>query len=137
MVESVYSNRVIAPDSETRMWKDSIRFAFGEFVESHHLGGGVYPTLANVNHSCDPNFNIINLLGNVAVAIANRTIEEGEELHDTYGALFYHMEKSERLHYLKVSTCFASINSAWVGLRFDPKFLKFWELAVSLVIPKK
>ena len=59
--------------------------------------------MANVNHSCDPNFTIVNFLGSQAVAFANRTIEKGEELHDTYGAVFYHMDKGERQHYLKVS----------------------------------
>ena len=102
MIDSVYSNRLIAPDSETRMWKDAHRFALGEFVETHSLGGGVFPTMAYVNHSCDPNFTIVNFLGNQAVAFANRTIEKGEELHDTYGAVFYYMDKGERQHYLKV-----------------------------------
>ena len=63
----------------------------------------MFPTMANVNHSCDPNFTIVNFLGSQAVAFANRTIEKGEELHDTYGAVFYHMDKGERQHYLKVS----------------------------------
>ena len=75
----------------------------GEFVETHALGGGVFPTMANVNHSCDPNFTIVNFLGHHAVAFANRTINKGEELHDTYGAVFYHMDKAERQHYLKVA----------------------------------
>ena len=84
------------------MLKDTFRFALGEFVETHALGGGVFPTMANVNHSCDPNFTIVNFLGHHAVAFANRTINKGEELHDTYGAVFYHMDKAERQHYLKV-----------------------------------
>ena len=99
------------------MLKDTFRFALGEFVETHALGGGVFPTMANVNHSCDPNFTIVNFLGHHAVAFANRTINKGEELHDTYGAVFYHMDKAERQHYLKVHKyiivftvlCFSSI----------------------------
>ena len=83
-------------------FENYFRFALGEFVETHALGGGVFPTMANVNHSCDPNFTIVNFLGHHAVAFANRTINKGEELHDTYGAVFYHMDKAERQHYLKV-----------------------------------
>ena len=102
MVEGVFSNRLIAPDAEFRMWKESRYFQLGEFVETHPMGGGIYPTMANVNHSCDPNFIIINFLGHRAVAVADRRIEAGEEIHDTYGAVYFHMDKSERQHYLQV-----------------------------------
>ena len=102
MVESIFSNRLIAPDAETRMWKDARYFQIGEFVETHPVGGGIYPTMANVNHSCDPNFVIINFLGRHAAAVADRRIEAGEELHDTYGSVYFHMEKSDRQHYLQV-----------------------------------
>merc|ERR1712029_951240 len=66
-----------------------------------------FPTMANVNHSCDPNFTIVNFFGSQAVAFANRSIEKGEEVHDTYGAVFYHMDKSERQRYLKASHWFS------------------------------
>lgn len=102
MIESVYTNRVIAPDSETRMWKDAEKFVIGEFVETHQLGGGIYPTMANVNHSCDPNLTIINQRGKHSVAVALRRIEAGEELHDTYGAVYYHMDKEDRQKYIQV-----------------------------------
>jgi hypothetical protein len=39
-----------------RIWKRADIFDHGEFVETTPLGGGIYPTIANVNHSCDPNF---------------------------------------------------------------------------------
>ena len=29
-------------------------------------------------------------------------IFSGEEIHDSYGAVYYHMEKAERIQYLKV-----------------------------------
>ena len=102
MIESVYDNRVIAPDAETRMWKNTRKFNHGEFVETTRLGGGVYPTMANVNHSCDPNFMLINY-GNKAIAVANRKINPGDEIHDTYGAVYFHMDKSERRKYLQVN----------------------------------
>ena len=45
MVEAVLGNRLIAPDAETRIWKDADKFAHGEFVENVRLGSGIYPTL--------------------------------------------------------------------------------------------
>ena len=45
MVEAVLGNRLIAPDAETRIWKDADKFAHGEFVENVRVGSGIYPTL--------------------------------------------------------------------------------------------
>ena len=41
---------------------------------------------------------------NTNVAIANRPIEAGEQLFDTYGALYYHMKTDDRKAYVKVSS---------------------------------
>ena len=41
---------------------------------------------------------------NTNVAIANRPIEAGEQLFDTYGALYYHMKTDDRRAYVKVSS---------------------------------
>jgi hypothetical protein len=101
MVESFFSNRMIAPDSETRIWKNTDKFNVGEFVETTPLGGAIYPTLANVNHSCDPNFTMVNF-GSRAVAVAVRKIKAGTEIHDSYGAVYYYMDLSERQHFLQV-----------------------------------
>ena len=79
MVESVYSNRLVASDSETRIWKDADKFVHGEFVEMSRLGAAVYPTLANINHSCDPNVILVNW-NKLAVAVANRPIKAGEQV---------------------------------------------------------
>jgi hypothetical protein len=76
LIESVLENRLIAPDSETRIWKRSDLFGHGEFLETTPLGGGIYPTIANVNHSCDPNFTII-YFGKRAVAVSDRKIRAG------------------------------------------------------------
>ena len=51
MVEAVLGNRLIAPDAETRIWKDADKFAHGEFVENVRLGSGIYPTLVR-NFTC-------------------------------------------------------------------------------------
>ena len=53
-IESVYENRVVAWDSETRLWKSNTRINIGDSIETVRIGGAVYPTLALVNHSCDP-----------------------------------------------------------------------------------
>ncbi|CAB4055686.1 unnamed protein product [Lepeophtheirus salmonis] len=105
MIESVYSNRLIASDAETRIWKDAKYFNHGEFVETTRLGGGIFPTIANVNHSCDPNFLLVNV-NNKAIAIASRRIRAGEEIHDSYGAVYYHLSKEERINFLKNSHWF-------------------------------
>ena len=64
---------MVAWDAETRLWKSSNRINVGDSVETLRIGGGVYPTLALVNHSCDPNFVIV-FWGRVAVAVASRYI---------------------------------------------------------------
>ena len=56
-----------------------------------------------MNHSCDPNMSLLNWR-NTNVAIANRPIEAGEQLFDTYGALYYHMKTDDRKAYVKVSS---------------------------------
>ena len=50
MVEAVLGNRLIAPDAETRIWKDADKFAHGEFVENVRLGSGIYPTLVRTSN---------------------------------------------------------------------------------------
>ena len=50
MVEAVLGNRLIAPDAETRIWKDADKFAHGEFVENVRLGSGIYPTLVRISN---------------------------------------------------------------------------------------
>ena len=58
-----------------------------------------------MNHSCDPNFTIVNY-GRRAIAVAVRKIKEGMQVHDSYGAVWYHMDRSERQRFLKVSKLF-------------------------------
>ncbi len=70
-------------------------------MENVRLGGGIFPTLTNLNHSCDPNVIMINY-GSVAVVLANRPIKSGEQIFDTYGQNFCHVEKEERQRSLKV-----------------------------------
>ncbi|TRY68906.1 hypothetical protein TCAL_03792 [Tigriopus californicus] len=104
-IDSIYLNRLIGHDAETRMWKDANQFCIGEFVETVGLGAGIYPTLANVNHSCDPNIILVNM-GLRTVAIANRPITAGEQIFDTYGCLFSYMPTADRQITLKNSHWF-------------------------------
>ena len=102
MVDAVFSNRLVAPDSETRVWKNADKFCVGEFMETTPMGGAVYPTLANVNHSCDPNFTLVNF-GKKAVGVAVKQIKAGMEINDSYGAVYHYMDKPEREQFLKVN----------------------------------
>ncbi len=112
MIESVYENRLIGQDAETRIWKESAKFAAGEFVETSRLGGAVFPALANMNHSCDPNVVLLNW-GKRNVAFANRPIKAGEEIFDTYGPVYYHVDREERRRLLQVT--FSSKNSTFIS----------------------
>ena len=38
----------------------------------------------------------------LAVAVATRRIKTGMEVHDSYGAVWYHMDRTERQRFLKV-----------------------------------
>jgi len=62
-----------------RIWKRADLFDHGEFLETTPLGGGIYPTIANVNHSCDPNFSIV-FMGKRAIAVSDRKIKAGKDL---------------------------------------------------------
>jgi len=104
-IESIYENRLVAWDAETRLWKNSAKFNVGDGVETERIGGGVYPTLALVNHSCDPNFAIV-FWGRVAIAIATRRIDKGEEINDNYGANYANMDLNERQQFLLKSHWF-------------------------------
>ena len=41
----------------------------------------------------------------LAVAVATRRIKTGMEVHDSYGAVWYHMDRTERQRFLKVFDC--------------------------------
>ena len=67
------------------------------------LGGGIFPTLTNLNHSCDPNVHNVNY-GRHSVVLANRPIAKGEQILDTYGQNYSHVDREERRKYLKVKS---------------------------------
>jgi len=104
-VETIYENRVVSWDMETRLWKSYNRINVGDSAETNRIGGGVYPTMALVNHSCDPNFVIV-FWGRTAVAVASRSIDKGQEINDNYGAHYANMPVQERRKFLEKSHWF-------------------------------
>ena len=81
------------------------RINIGESIETVRVGGAVYPTMALVNHSCDPNFVIV-FWGRTAVAVASRCIPVGEEITDNYGPSYSSMAAPDRRSYLERSHWF-------------------------------
>jgi len=127
-IESIYENRVVGWDAETRLWKSSQRCNIGDSVETVRIGGGVFPTMALVNHSCDPNIVIV-FWGRVAVALASRSIAAGEEINDNYGANYASMPLQERRPFLEKShwftcSCKACKNNYPEFLRCSKDFKK-------------
>lgn len=64
------------------------------------VGVGIYPTVALVNHSCDPNADL-NFYGDSVVVRAIRNIAEGEEICISYGPVFYEVKQRLRTSQLK------------------------------------
>ena len=74
---------------------DIVKYSF----RPEEVGFGIHPSLALINHSCYPNVVKVQK-GGRTVILAARKIEEGEEVLDNYGALFYSLPKLERLREL-------------------------------------
>lgn len=51
-----------------------------------HIGGGLFPFLSLLNHSCFPNMSLVTV-DNKSVLIAARPIKAGEQLFVSYGAV--------------------------------------------------
>ncbi|KAH9499956.1 hypothetical protein Btru_076008 [Bulinus truncatus] len=62
---------------------------------TRELAAGVYPVLSLINHSCDPSI-VRHSYGNICVGRAIRSLREGDELKDNYGALYPTMDLHER-----------------------------------------
>lgn len=63
------------------------------------IGGGVYPVLSLLNHSCDPSV-VRHSYGNICVVRSIRGIRSGEELKDNYGAIYATHDLSARVEKL-------------------------------------
>ncbi|XP_047102069.1 SET and MYND domain-containing protein 4-like isoform X2 [Schistocerca piceifrons] len=69
-------------------------------AKSVFLGGGLYPTLALFNHSCNP--SIVRYFHGTSVAVRTvRTLHVGEMVSENYGPNFMQVHKEERQNILK------------------------------------
>lgn len=74
------------------------------------VGCGIHPTLAMVNHSCDPNTVKVQQ-GGKTFLLAARQLQVGEEVLDNYGVLFYSTPRLDRWKELGFECqCFACAN---------------------------
>lgn len=62
---------------------------------SAFIGGGIYPTVAFFNHSCDPGV-VRYFNGNVIMLRAIKSIEAGQAVAENYGPIFTQSAKDER-----------------------------------------
>ncbi|XP_066591928.1 SET and MYND domain-containing protein 4-like [Prorops nasuta] len=98
-------------------------------AKSIFIGGGIFPTAALLNHSCNPGI-IRYFVGTTMVARAVRTIRTGEEISDNYGPIFTITPESERKRKLRVQYWFHCSCEACLGHwpildDLDPTILRF------------
>ncbi|KAL0119550.1 hypothetical protein PUN28_007773 [Cardiocondyla obscurior] len=98
-------------------------------AKSMFIGGGVYPTVAMLNHSCNPGV-IRYFIGTTMIVRAIRTIGAGEEISENYGPIFTTMPESERKRKLRVQYWFdcncEACSGHWPLLdELDPTVLRF------------
>ncbi len=93
---------------------------FAKGAQKVSLGSAVYPSLALLNHSCDPSFmrcnkgNIssargllhsskcsITFSGNQVICVTSRNIKAGEEICENYGLMYTAKSRDERQKVLK------------------------------------
>lgn len=100
-----------------------------ESGKSIFLGGGLYPTLALFNHSCDPGVTRY-FLGTSVVVRAAKNIACGEMIAENYGPIFTQTAKSERQLALKRQYWFecscAPCEEDWPRFQdMDPSVFRF------------
>ncbi|GAB1861357.1 SET and MYND domain-containing protein 4 [Camponotus japonicus] len=98
-------------------------------AKSIFIGGGVYPTVAMLNHSCNPGV-IRYFIGTTMVVRAARTIRAGEEISENYGPIFTTTPENERKRRLRVQYWFdcncEACSGHWPLLEeLDPTVLRF------------
>ncbi|KAL6258691.1 hypothetical protein P5V15_010643 [Pogonomyrmex californicus] len=98
-------------------------------AKSMFIGGGVYPTVAMLNHSCNPGV-VRYFIGTTMVVRAIRTIRVGEEISENYGPIFTIMLENERKRKLRVQYWFdcncEACSGHWPLLdELDPTVLRF------------
>ncbi|XP_015599275.1 SET and MYND domain-containing protein 4 [Cephus cinctus] len=98
-------------------------------AKSIFIGGGVYPTVALFNHSCNPGV-IRYFVGTTMIIRAVRTIMSGEEICENYGPIFTTTPEKERKRKLRLQYWFdcacEACTEQWPLLNeIDPRILRF------------
>ncbi|XP_011695563.1 PREDICTED: SET and MYND domain-containing protein 4 [Wasmannia auropunctata] len=98
-------------------------------AKSVFIGGGVYPTVAMLNHSCNPGV-VRYFIGTTMIVRAVRTIGAGEEISENYGPIFTTTSETERKRKLRVQYWFdcscEACSGHWPLLdELDPTVLRF------------
>ncbi|XP_058791695.1 SET and MYND domain-containing protein 4 isoform X2 [Phymastichus coffea] len=93
------------------------------------VGGGVYPTVALFNHSCNPGV-VRYFAGNTMIVRAIRSIPAGAEVCENYGPIFTEEEEKERKRRLRLQYWFdcncEACKDHWPLLeKIDPEILRF------------
>nr|XP_012223994.1 PREDICTED: SET and MYND domain-containing protein 4 [Linepithema humile] len=112
-------SELIKPKGETTLAK----------AKSVFIGGGVYPTVAMLNHSCNPGV-VRYFVGTTMIVRAVRTISAGEEISENYGPIFTTMPENDRKRRLRVQYWFncncEACSEHWPLLEeLDPTILRF------------
>lgn len=98
-------------------------------AKSTFIGGGIFPTLALFNHSCNPGI-IRYFIGTTMVVRAVRTIAAGEDISENYGPIFTVSPEAERNRTLRWQYWFDCNCEACAGHwplldGIDPTILRF------------
>ncbi|XP_011707114.1 PREDICTED: SET and MYND domain-containing protein 4-like, partial [Wasmannia auropunctata] len=98
-------------------------------AKSVFIGGGVYPTVAMLNHSCNPGV-VRYFIGTTMIVRAVRTIGAGEEISENYGPIFTTTSETERKRKLRVQYWFdcscEACSGHWPLLdELDPTVLRY------------
>lgn len=96
--------------------------------KSLFIGGGVFPTVALFNHSCNPGV-VRYFIGNTMVVRAIKTIAAGAEISENYGPIFTEEDENDRKRKLRLQYWFdcdcEACKNHWPLLEnIDPNVLK-------------
>ncbi|CAD6227619.1 GSCOCG00001298001-RA-CDS [Cotesia congregata] len=112
-------SEIIKPRGETNLAK----------CKNNFIGGGLFPTPALLNHSCNPGI-IRYFVGTTMIVRAIRTIKKGAEVCDNYGPNFATTVESDRKRKLRLDYWFEcnceACSQHWPLLSdINPKILRF------------
>ncbi|XP_034188347.2 protein-lysine N-methyltransferase SMYD4 [Osmia lignaria lignaria] len=98
-------------------------------AKSIFIGGGIFPTIALFNHSCNPGI-IRYFVGTTMIVRAVRSIAKGEDISENYGPIFTVTPEAERKRTLRWQYWFdcncEACTGHWPVLEeIDPTILRF------------